>query len=138
MPVTGITTIIENQNEIVKVAAESNCGYQCKIEGTAFRTDPLLLEFGYCTNNKENVDAILNGMYVIPPRIDKYAEEFIEAIEMPNSIYCKDTITLSVSPEEQKSVWKKQNASTTCKSIALHMNITNPLYLMTPSIYMTA
>ena len=56
---------------------------------------------------------------MIPPGTDKYAEEFIAALEMPNLICWKDTITLSDSPEEYKSAWKKQKASMACKSTAL-------------------
>ena len=62
---TGVTTILDTQNEIVQVAAESNCRRQCKKEGTAFRTAPLLQEFGYCADNKDNVDAVLDRRYVI-------------------------------------------------------------------------
>ena len=98
----GVTTIIDTQNEIFEAAAESNCCCQCKTEGTAFRTVPLLYEFGYCTDNKENVDAVLDRTYEIPLRTDKYSEEFIAALKMPPSIQCKDKITLSVSPEEHK------------------------------------
>ena len=59
-PDTEITTIIETQNGIVKAAAESNCCCQFKIEGTAFKTSHLLPEFGYCVNNKEYVDDLLD------------------------------------------------------------------------------
>ena len=79
----------------------------------------MLLEFGYCTNNKDNVDVVLNETYVIPPGVDKYAEEFIESLETPNLICYKDIITFSVSSEEDKSTWKKQKTTMACKSTAL-------------------
>ena len=113
---TGVTTIFDTQNEIFQAATESNCCCQCKTEGTAFRTAPLLQEFGYCSDNKVNVYAVLDRTYVIPPGTDKYAEEFIAALEMTTSIRCKEKITLSVSPEEHKSTWKKQKASIECKT----------------------
>ena len=116
---TGVTTILDTQNDIVQAAAESNCRCQCKSEVTAFRTAPLLQEFGYCADNKVNVDAILDRMYMIPPVTEKYAKEFIAALEMPTSIWCKEKNTLFVSPEEHKSAWKKQKASTACESTAL-------------------
>ena len=83
---TGVTTIINTQNNIVEASIESNCCQQCKTEGTAFRTVPLLQDFGYCADNKENVNTVLYGTYVIPPGTDKYAEEFIAALKMPPSI----------------------------------------------------
>ena len=58
-------------------------------------------------------------MYVIPPGTVKYAEEFIVALKIPPSIQCKEKITFSVSPEEHKSAWKKQKASTACESTDL-------------------
>jgi len=116
---TGVTTILDTHNKIVQAAAESNCRCQCKIEGTAFRTAPLLQDFRYCADNKVNVDAVLDRTYVIPPGTDNYAKEFIAALEMPTSIQCKEKITLTVSPEEHKSTWKKQKASTAYKSTAL-------------------
>ena len=49
---------------------------------------------------------------MIPLVTDNHAEEFIEALGMPNSILCKDTITLSVSLEEHKSTRRKEKALT--------------------------
>ena len=43
---TGVTTILDDQIEIVQAVAESNRQRQCKTEGTAFRTSPLLQDFG--------------------------------------------------------------------------------------------
>ena len=56
---------------------------------------------------------------MIPTDTYHYAEEFIEALVMQNSIWSKDTITLLVTPEEQKSAWKKQKSSTASKSTTL-------------------
>ena len=39
----------------------------------------MLQEFGYCADNKVNVNSVLDETYVIPPGTDKYAEEFIAA-----------------------------------------------------------
>ena len=86
LSITGVTTIIETQNEMVKAATESNHHHQYKTEGIAFRTAPLLQEFGYFADNKDNVDEFLNGTYMIPTGTDQYPEEFIKALATPNSI----------------------------------------------------
>ena len=83
-----------------------------------------------------NVDAVLAGTYVIPPGTDEYANKFISALEMPASIRCKEKITLTVSPEDHKSAWKKQNASTACKSTALsHEHYKSAIFNKTLNYY---
>ena len=91
-PVTNKVRFIKTQNELVQAAVASNKKRQCRTEGTPFRVQPLLQDFGYCTDNKNNVEAVLNGTYVCNPATDKYAKEFIKALKMPDSIrekkYC--------------------------------------------------
>ena len=66
---TGITTIIDTQNEIIEAAVESNCRCQCKTKGTAFRSSPFLPDFGYCADNKKNANAVLDEMWFLQEQI---------------------------------------------------------------------
>ena len=93
--------------------------------------------FGYYTENKENVDAFLNGTYMIPPVTDQYAEEFIEALSMPNAIHRKDTITLSVTLKEHKSALKKNKCQQHISLMPLLMSTINFPYLMSPLTFLT-
>lgn len=85
-PITEVTIIIETQEEIVKSAVKSNLNCQCKTEGRALRITPLLQEFAYCADNKENVNVSQNQTHVIPPGTDQYARKFIKALVIHNSI----------------------------------------------------
>ena len=50
--ITGISRIVETQEEIVAAAAESNLRRQSQTAGTAFCLFPLEDAFGSCANNK--------------------------------------------------------------------------------------
>lgn len=100
--ITGVKSIIKIHEKIVEAAAKSNLKCQCKTEGTAFRIYPLLQDFRYCADNKINVDAVLNGTYIVPPGTDQYVKEFIKTLSLPEFIWAKNTINLLVMPEEQK------------------------------------
>ena len=76
-PVTNKVRFIETQEQLVQAAVASNKKQQCKTEGTPFRIQPLLQDFGYCADNKTNVEAVLNRTYICHPTTDNYAKEFM-------------------------------------------------------------
>ena len=51
---TGISRIVETQEEIVAATAESNLRRQSQTAGTAFCLPPLEEAFGICANNEAN------------------------------------------------------------------------------------
>ena len=118
-PVSNEVVFIETQKELVQAAAVSNKKRQSRTEGTPFRVQPLLQEFGYCADNRTNVEAVLNGTYVCPPTTDKYAKEFIKTLKMPESIRNRETVDLVVTPEQHKQGWKKQKATVACDYYSL-------------------
>ena len=93
---------IEIQNGLIQAAAASNKKRQCRTEGTPFRVQPLLQDFGYCADNKDNVEAVLNGTYECNPATDEYAKEFIKALKMPDSIRERSTVNLNITPAQHK------------------------------------
>ena len=105
-PVTNEVRFIETQNELVQAAAASNKKHQQRIESTPFRVQPLIQDFGYCADNKDNIEAVLNGTYVYNPATDEYAKEFIKALKMPDSIRERGTVNLKISPAQHKEGWK--------------------------------
>ena len=109
-PTTNEVVFIETQRELVRAAAASNRKRQSRTQGTPFRVQPLLQEFGYCADNRNNVEAVLNGTYECPPGTDKYAIEFIKMLKMPEPIRNRKTIDLVVTPEQHKQGWKKQKS----------------------------
>ena len=80
---------------------------------------PLLQEFGYCADNRTNVEAVLNGTYSCPPTTDKYAKEFIKMLKMPESIKNRETVDLVVTPEQHKQGWRKQKGKVACDYYSL-------------------
>ena len=84
-PVTGDPIIVDKQESIVAAAAESNLLRQTQSEDTAFRKFPLLEEFGYCAQEIDNINAVINGTYTPPAGTDQYTSEFLEALAMPDS-----------------------------------------------------
>ena len=93
---------IETQEELVQIAAASNKKHQCRTEDIPFRIQPLLQDFGYCADNKTNVEAILNQTYICPLIIDKYAKEFINGLKMPDPIREIGTVDLKITPAQHK------------------------------------
>ena len=72
-PTTKLLKQLQNQIVVTNVK-----------EGTDFIINLLFQEFGYCTDNKENIYTVLNGIYAISPGTDQYAKEFIKALKIPN------------------------------------------------------
>ena len=95
---TNKVRFIETQEELVQAATVFNKKQQFRTEGTPFGIKPLLQDFGYCTDNKTNVKAVLNGTYICHPTTDKYAKEFIKALKIPASIRERGTFNLKITP----------------------------------------
>ena len=75
--VTGITRIVETQEEIVAAAAESNLRRQMQTAGTTFCLPPLEDTFCPCTNNKFNCNDIIAGSFIQPNGADPFAESLL-------------------------------------------------------------
>lgn len=72
-PITRVTSTLDIQETIVAAATKSNLCCQYQPEGTAFSMYPFLDDFGYCANNRKNVDNVLAGTYVPLTNTGKYA-----------------------------------------------------------------
>ena len=71
--VTGITRIIETQEEIVAAAAKSNLRRQIQTAGTSFCLPPLEDAFGPCVNNEANCNDVIAGSFIPPEDSDPFA-----------------------------------------------------------------
>jgi hypothetical protein len=85
---------------------------QTQTEFTPFRSSPLLEEFGYCGENYENIQSVLDGTYKSLQGIDSYAIEFIRELEMPDSIRAKGPIDINLTEAENKQAWMCQKGGT--------------------------
>ena len=104
--ITGITRIVETQEEIVAAAAESNLRQQTQTTGTAFCLSPLEDGFGSCANNEANCYAVIAGTFVPPEGSDPFAVSLLQALEQPSSLYDKGWIEFAVTPASHSQAWR--------------------------------
>ena len=98
--ITGISRIVETQEEIVAAAAaESNLRRQSQTVGTAFCLSPLEDAFGTCANNEANCHAVIAGTFIPPEGSDPFAVSLLQALEQPSSLSEKGLIDFKVTPE---------------------------------------
>jgi hypothetical protein len=110
---TGLQKVVDTQESLVQVVAESNyLRQQTQTEFTPFRSSPLLEDFGYCGENYENIQSVLDGTYNPPPGTDPYAIEFIRELEMPETIRAKGPIDENLTEAENKQAWMCQKGGT--------------------------
>ena len=81
--ITGTTTTVYTQGEIVFAAAESNLRRQSQTEGTAFHKPALFDACGPCAENKANGLGVLDGMFVPHEDADPYAVSLLETLVQP-------------------------------------------------------
>ena len=65
--VTGVTRIVETQENIVVAAVEVNLRLQTQTAGITFCLSPLVDAFGPCDNNEASCNDVIVGSF-IPPR----------------------------------------------------------------------
>ena len=58
---------------------------------------------------KEIATQVYNGTIELPDNVTPFVRDFIEACKAPEAVRKRKTITLRVSPEKNKSAWKKNN-----------------------------
>ena len=117
--ITGITRVVETQEEIVAAAAESNLRRQTQTEGTAFCLPPLEDTFGSCANNEANCHAVIAGTFDHPEGSDPFVVSLLQALEQPSSLYDKGWIDFEVTPTAQSQAWRSQKYKTAVEPSAL-------------------
>ena len=109
----GSTKELNCQASIVSAIAQSNRNRQQQCLGTPFMTNPLVDIFGYLPS-EELATQVGNGTFEIPNNVSSFKKDFLEECKIPESIRQRKTITLKVSPEENKRAWKKKRDHTGC------------------------
>ena len=117
--ITGITRIVETQEEIVAAAAESNLRRQSQTMGTAFCLPPLEDAFGTCANNEANCHAVIEGIFIPPEGLDPFTVSLLQALEQPSSLSEKGLIDFKVTPEMHSQAWRSQKDKTAVEPSAL-------------------
>ena len=79
--VTGITRIVETQEEIIGAATKSNLRRQTQTAGTAFCLLPLEDAFSPCANNETNCNDVIAGSFIPPEDSDPFAVSLLQALE---------------------------------------------------------
>ena len=78
--VTGITTTVHTQEEIVAAAVELNLRCQSKTIGTAFRQPALFNASGSCADNGENCLGVLTDSLIHHEDADPRAVSLLESV----------------------------------------------------------
>ena len=99
---------LNTQSSMVAAMAESNQRRQQQCVGTPFMKEPLQSIFGYLPS-EEIAMQVYNGTIELPDNVSSFVKDFIEACKAPEAIRKRKAITLEVSPEENKSAWKKKS-----------------------------
>ena len=81
--ITGITTTVYTQKEIVVTVAESALKRQSKTVGTAFCQPVLFGAFGSCADNEANCLSVLNDTFVFHVDADPYVVSLLETLVQP-------------------------------------------------------
>ena len=73
--ITGFTTLVNTQEEIIAVAAKSNLCHQSQTKRTAFRLN-LLNACTFLANNKENYNTVISSNFIPSKEANLFAKEF--------------------------------------------------------------
>ena len=117
--ISGISRIVETQEEIVAAAAESNLRRQSQTAVTAFCLPPLEEAFGSCANNEANCHGVIAGTFNPPEGSDPFAVSLLQALEQPSSLSEKGLIDFTVTPEMHSQAWRSQKDKTAVQPSAL-------------------
>ena len=117
----GNEVICDTQETMVKAMAASNLARQQMCVDTPFMTMPLLGDLGYLADTPAAAE-IINGTYEVPEGTNKYAAEFIAELQMPAAIRDIGPLDCNITPEENKSAWRKQNERTGCEPSSLNFS----------------
>ena len=117
--VTGITRVVETQEEIVAAAAKSNLRRQTQTAGTAFCLPPLEVSFGSCANNEANCNNVIVSSFIPSEGLDSFAVSLLQSLEQPTSLSDKGLIDFTVTPEDHSQAWKSQKDKTAVELSAL-------------------
>ena len=103
--ITGTTTTVYTQEEIVIAAAESNLRRQSQMVGTAFREPALFDAFGPYADNEANCLGVLDGTFVPHEDADPYAVSLLETMVQPQSLKDRGPINCIPTPVDNVDAW---------------------------------
>ena len=107
--ITGITTTVYTQEEIViAAAAELNLLCQSQTIGTAFRQPAFFNTFGQGADNKDNCFGVLDGTFVPCEDANHYVVSLLETMVQPQSLRDKGPINCIPTPKENAEAWYSQ------------------------------
>jgi len=110
--ITGTTTTVYTQKEIVIAAAESNLRRQSQTVGTAFHEPALFDAFGPCADNEANCLGVLDGTFVSHEDADPYAVSLLETMVQPQSLKDRGPINCIPTPVDNFDAWQPQKDTT--------------------------
>jgi hypothetical protein len=102
--------LMTTKDEIEIACIHENDSRFSQSENTPPMTDPLLSDLGLLAET-EQVQEILQGIYVPPPDTDKYAALLIRELKMPNNVINNPVPQIEVTPEMNRDAWRKQRES---------------------------
>ncbi len=88
---------------------------------TPFMISPLVDDFGYLADTPA-AEQVLNGTYQPPDGTDYYAKLLLDQLYIPWEVTKMVPISVSITTEEHKKSWRKQNERTSSEPTGLSFN----------------
>ena len=118
----GNDVICDTQETMVPAMAASNLARQKMCISKPSMTMPLLGDLDYLVDTHAATE-IINGTYEILEGTNTYAAEFIAELQMPDAIRDIGPLDCSITPEENKSAWRKEKERTGCEPSTLNFPV---------------
>ena len=118
----GNTYECNSQESMIKAMSSSNSNRQQQCKQTPFQMAPLLDIMGYLMDNDEIAQQVMDGTFSPPEGTDPVAAELLETLQMENSVRSLGTLDMSITPDDNRSGWKKQKERTASEPTGLGFN----------------
>jgi hypothetical protein len=83
---------------------------------------PLLNIMGYLMDNDKIAQQVMDGTFSPPEGTDPVAAELLETLQMEDSVRQLGPLDMSITPEDNRSGWKKQTERTASEPTGLGFN----------------
>ena len=118
----GNTYECNSQESMVPAMGTSNSTRQQQCAQTPFQMAPLLDIMGYLMDNDDIAQQVMNGTFSPPEGTDSVAAELLTTLKMEDSVRQLGPLDMAITPEDNRSGWRKQKERTASEPTGLGFN----------------
>jgi hypothetical protein len=100
----------------------SNSLRQQQCAQTPFQMAPLLNIMGYLMDNNAIAQQVMDCTFIPPEGTDEVALELLETLKMEDSVRLLGPLDMSISPDDNRTGWRKQEEHTASEPTGLGFN----------------